>query len=68
MTASVGTGRNHGGPSYSTRPPTPLDVERYLVAPQGLDLEQVHVFVRHGESAATLKTCRYGGSSGGAWT
>lgn len=29
--------------------PVPLDVESYPVAPEGLDLEQVHVYVRHGE-------------------
>ncbi|KAG2105162.1 histidine phosphatase superfamily [Suillus cothurnatus] len=29
--------------------PAPLDVESYPVAPEGLDLEQVHVYVRHGE-------------------
>jgi hypothetical protein len=27
----------------------PLDVETYPVAPQGLELQQVHVYVRHGE-------------------
>ncbi|KAG1723056.1 histidine phosphatase superfamily [Suillus lakei] len=27
----------------------PFDVESYPVAPEGLDLEQVHVYVRHGE-------------------
>jgi hypothetical protein len=26
-----------------------LDVEKYPIAPSGLQLEQVHVFVRHGE-------------------
>ncbi|KAG2139336.1 histidine phosphatase superfamily [Suillus clintonianus] len=29
--------------------PAPLDVENYPVAPKGLDLEQVHIYVRHGE-------------------
>ncbi|KAG1811722.1 phosphoglycerate mutase-like protein [Suillus subaureus] len=29
--------------------PVPLDVESYPVAPGGLDLEQVHIYVRHGE-------------------
>ncbi|KAG2034004.1 histidine phosphatase superfamily [Suillus americanus] len=29
--------------------PVPLDVESYPVAPEGLDLEQVHIYVRHGE-------------------
>ena len=28
----------------------PLDVEGYPQAPAGLDLEQVHVYVRHGVS------------------
>ncbi|KAJ8597068.1 phosphoglycerate mutase-like protein [Rhizopogon salebrosus TDB-379] len=27
----------------------PLDVERYPLAPEGLDLKQVHIYVRHGE-------------------
>ena len=31
-------------------PQIPLDVEQYPVAPSELELEQVHVFVRHGES------------------
>lgn len=31
------------------RPPQePLDVENYPVAPEGLELNQVHVYVRHG--------------------
>jgi hypothetical protein len=35
--------------SNALRPPqVPLDVEEYPVAPHGLELEQVHVFVRHG--------------------
>ncbi|KAF4582557.1 hypothetical protein EYR38_002683 [Pleurotus pulmonarius] len=34
------------------RPPQePLDVENYPVAPEGLKLDQVHVYVRHGERA-----------------
>lgn len=34
---------------YIYRPPqVPLDVENYPVAPAGLELEQVHVYVRHG--------------------
>ncbi|KAL0566125.1 hypothetical protein V5O48_015895 [Marasmius crinis-equi] len=28
---------------------TGLDVEKYAVAPEGLELQQVHVYVRHGE-------------------
>ncbi|KAJ3782805.1 histidine phosphatase superfamily [Lentinula aff. detonsa] len=28
---------------------SPLDVEKYPVAPSGLELEQVHIYVRHGE-------------------
>lgn len=27
----------------------PFDVENYPVAPEGLELEQVHLYVRHGE-------------------
>lgn len=46
------TSANDRGPlpsAYVYRPPqVPLDVERYPIAPQGLDLEQVHIFVRHG--------------------
>ncbi|KAF7323871.1 Acid phosphatase [Mycena kentingensis (nom. inval.)] len=35
---------------YAYRPPqVPLDVKGYPVAPHGLQLEQVHVYVRHGE-------------------
>ncbi|KAF8999109.1 phosphoglycerate mutase-like protein [Cyathus striatus] len=30
-------------------PQVPLEVDRYPVAPEGLQLEQVHVYVRHGE-------------------
>lgn len=33
-------------------PQIPLDVEKYPVAPSELELEQVHVFVRHGESSS----------------
>lgn len=34
---------------YIYRPPqVPLDVEGYPVAPAGLELEQVHIYVRHG--------------------
>ncbi|TRM60384.1 histidine phosphatase superfamily [Schizophyllum amplum] len=36
-------------PYTYTLPQVPLDAERYPVAPQGLELEQVHVYVRHGE-------------------
>jgi hypothetical protein len=35
-------------------PQIPLDVEQYPVAPCGLELEQVHVFVRHGTSLQFL--------------
>jgi hypothetical protein len=35
-------------------PQVPLDVEQYPVAPSGLQLEQVHVFVRHGTSLQLL--------------
>ncbi|KAJ7839577.1 histidine phosphatase superfamily [Mycena olivaceomarginata] len=35
---------------YTYRPPqAPLDVKGYPVAPQDLELEQVHIYVRHGE-------------------
>lgn len=32
----------------------PLDVEGYPIAPAGLQLEQVHVYVRHGTPTAAL--------------
>ncbi|KAJ8517803.1 hypothetical protein ONZ45_g5057 [Pleurotus djamor] len=35
----------------SMLPEEPLDVEGYPVAPEGLELEQVHVYIRHGERA-----------------
>jgi hypothetical protein len=35
-------------------PQIPLDVEQYPVAPCGLELKQVHVFVRHGTSLQLL--------------
>jgi hypothetical protein len=35
-------------------PQIPLDVEQYPVAPCGLELKQVHVFVRHGASLQLL--------------
>lgn len=35
--------------SHIYRPPqVPLDVQQYPVAPAGLELEQVHVYMRHG--------------------
>ena len=42
-----------GGKSsnFGIRPPqVPLDVDSYPVAPPELELEQVHVFIRHGMS------------------
>lgn len=43
-------GEVHGepGPYEYRHPQVPLDVEGYPLAPPGLELEQVHVFVRHG--------------------
>ncbi len=43
-------GEIHGepGPYEYRHPQSPLDVEGYPVAPADLELEQVHVFVRHG--------------------
>jgi acid phosphatase len=33
----------------TARPPqAPLDVDGYPVAPEGLELEQVHIYIRHG--------------------
>jgi len=37
----------------------PLDVERYPIAPPGLVLEQVHVYVRHGELQRLTATFLY---------
>ena len=37
--------------SLGIRPPqVPLDVDNYPVAPPDLELEQVHIYVRHGKS------------------
>ncbi|PFH47755.1 hypothetical protein AMATHDRAFT_66976 [Amanita thiersii Skay4041] len=37
-------------PPFVYRPPqVPLEVEQYPVAPNGLELEQVHIYIRHGE-------------------
>lgn len=38
------------GSNEQKLPQVPLDVDQYPVAPAGLELAQVHVFVRHGES------------------
>jgi hypothetical protein len=38
------------GPNVQMPPQIPLDVERYPVVPQGLELQQVHIFVRHGKA------------------
>jgi hypothetical protein len=52
---SVGSDAASGGQMTTSNtqrlPQIPLDVEHYHVAPHGLELEQVHVFVRHGESS-----------------
>ena len=40
-------------------PQIPLDVEQYPVAPSELELEQVHVFVRHGESGLLAPKVEY---------
>ena len=40
---------SHKGDSFIPHPPqVPFDVAGYPVAPQNLQLEQVHVYVRHG--------------------
>ena len=45
-------------PAY--RPPqVPVDVEGYSIAPDALKLEQVHVYVRHGEHYTSLLNGRY---------
>ncbi|KZT28102.1 phosphoglycerate mutase-like protein [Neolentinus lepideus HHB14362 ss-1] len=39
-----------GNQPYACRPPqVALDVENYPVAPEQLELEQVHIYIRHGE-------------------
>ena len=38
-----------GGSGRARLPQELLDVEGYNVAPQGLTLEQVHIYMRHGE-------------------
>ncbi|RXW20608.1 hypothetical protein EST38_g5244 [Candolleomyces aberdarensis] len=47
--ASEGGGGGGGDGFVYRYPQVPLDVENYPVAPGPLQLEQVHVFVRHGE-------------------
>lgn len=49
------TGASEGGGMVYRYPQVPLDVENYPVAPSSLQLEQVHVFVRHGESPLPSK-------------
>ncbi|EGN92524.1 hypothetical protein SERLA73DRAFT_191032 [Serpula lacrymans var. lacrymans S7.3] len=53
---AIGLGTNNANntatihPPYTLKPPqTPLDVDDYPVAPEELELAQVHVYVRHGE-------------------
>lgn len=48
------TGGYSGQTNISNTPrllQVPLDVKQYPVAPLGLELQQVHVFVRHGKSS-----------------
>ncbi|KAF5351267.1 hypothetical protein D9756_008388 [Leucocoprinus leucothites] len=47
-TATKDAGREPG-PYVYLPPQVPLDVEGYPATPAGLELEQVHVYVRHGE-------------------
>ncbi|THH11457.1 hypothetical protein EW146_g8034 [Bondarzewia mesenterica] len=49
MSSGSGSGSGGGGGGKYRAPRPPLDVEGYPVAPSELELEQVHVFVRHGE-------------------
>lgn len=45
-------------PAY--RPPqVPIEVEGYPITPDGLELEQVHIYVRHGEHCASLLNNHY---------
>jgi hypothetical protein len=50
MISPAGTGNTNGTTPYTSGSTTPLDIERYPVAPNGLELEQVYLFVRHGGS------------------
>lgn len=45
-----GTTSNKATETALRSPQVPLDVEHYTIAPLGLQLEQVHVYVRHGIS------------------
>lgn len=60
MGLSSGINRSRGevhaepGPYEHRHPQVPLDVGGYSVAPAGLELQQVHVFVRHGALVTLL--------------
>lgn len=46
----MGLLRNGNGGDAVARGHVPLDVEGYPAAPPGLELQQVHIYVRHGTS------------------
>ncbi|TEB31839.1 phosphoglycerate mutase-like protein [Coprinellus micaceus] len=49
-TSNPGPSANHDPVAFAYQhPQVPLEVKEYLVAPEPLQLEQVHVYVRHGE-------------------
>ena len=50
------SGGGGGGARYRA-PRPPLDVAGYPVAPRELELEQVHVYVRHGERWVVFIFC-----------
>ena len=56
MTLMAGDVSQSDSPSPVTiRPPqVPLDVEGYPAAPDGLELEQVHIYIRHGTLKISL--------------
>jgi hypothetical protein len=49
-TSNPGPSADHDPVAFAYQhPQVPLEVKEYLVAPEPLQLEQVHVYVRHGE-------------------
>ncbi len=48
-------GSGGGGSQEARKGHVPLDVDGYPVAPPELELEQVHIYVRHGTSLALLR-------------
>jgi acid phosphatase len=55
-TIAARLGHNVVTPPVYRLPQVPVDVDGYPIAPKGLKLEQVHVYVRHGEHCFSLLT------------